>query len=64
MALSNVDMALSIQGSFPDEKNRRRLDIAETALLRMKDLLEKLLTLARGDAEEGRRTPPPLSLST
>ena len=53
MALSNVDMALSIQGSFPDEKNRRRLDIAETALLRMKDLVEKLLTLARGDAEEG-----------
>ena len=46
-------MALSIQGSFPDEKNRRRLDIAETALLRMKDLVEKLLTLARGDAEEG-----------
>lgn len=53
VALSNVDMALSIQGSFPDEKNRRRLDIAETALLRMKDLVEKLLTLARGDAEEG-----------
>lgn len=46
-ALSNVDMALASPGG---EKDRRRLEIAKAELLRMKSLVEKLLTLARADA--------------
>ena len=54
VALSNVEMALSAPEAAPAEKNRRRLDIVKIELLRMKELVEKLLALARGDAEEGR----------
>ena len=48
VALSNVEILI---GSSPSsEKNMRRLDIARTELMRMKDLVEKLLTLMRADA--------------
>lgn len=52
VALSNVDMALSVPNFPGEEKNRRRLEIADTELRRMKELVEKLLLLARADAEQ------------
>lgn len=58
VALSNVDMALTASGPDSNEKNRRRLDITKTELLRMKDLVEKLLSLARADVEDRRTAEP------
>ncbi len=49
-ALSNVDMMLSAPASISTEKTKRRLDITKTELVRMKDLVGKLLTLAKADA--------------
>ena len=48
VALSNVEMLINTPAS--QEKTMRRLDIARTELMRMKDLVEKLLTLMRADA--------------
>lgn len=58
VALSNVDMALSAGESDTGSRNRRRLDITKIELLRMKGLVEKLLLLARADAQEGRAAKP------
>ncbi len=55
-ALSNVDMMLSAPASIPTEKTKRRLDITKTELVRMKDLVGKLLLLARADAEQPGKT--------
>lgn len=52
VALSNVDMLLSETEADPGSKNCRRLDITKIELLRMKDLVEKLLRLARADAQD------------
>ncbi len=49
-ALSNVDMMLSAPDSISAEKTKRRLDITKTELVRMKELVGKLLTLAKADA--------------
>ncbi len=54
VALSNVDMALSAAEDGLGDRNRRRLDMTRIELLRMKDLVEKLLVLARADAKEGK----------
>ncbi len=47
--LSNAEM-LSNSGAMTDEKNLRRLDHIQAESLRMKDLVEDLLTLARSDS--------------
>lgn len=47
--LSNAEM-LSNSGALTDEKNLRRLDHIQAESLRMKDLVEDLLTLARSDS--------------
>ncbi len=52
VALSNVDMALGTAEMDQSKKNQRRLEIAKLELLRMKDLTQKLLTLARADAND------------
>ncbi len=59
VALSNVDMVLPAPEISPDGKNHRRLEIAKIELLHMKDLVEKLLALARSDAakEDPRAAP-------
>lgn len=60
VALSNVDMVLSQPGPGT-EKNRRRLDIAKIELLHMKDLVEKLLALARADVDDRQAPVRPLT---
>lgn len=55
--LSNVNMLIDVPGA-PPEKIRRRLDIARTELLRMKELVEQLLVLARSDGADLQKSPP------
>lgn len=59
VALSNVDMVISAEDQSPEVqgiggKNRRRLELTRAELLRMKDLVEKLLALARADVDKNR----------
>lgn len=60
VALANVTLALSARDPDADEKNRRRLDIANIELLRMKTLVENLLVLARADVADGKTAAQPL----
>ena len=60
-ALANVDMALSTAGLPGQGKNRRRMEIAKTELLRMKGLVEDMLALARADAGKGRAPAQPFA---
>lgn len=52
VALSNVDMLLAQPADLQGDKGRRRLDITKVELLRLRELVEDMLTLARADAQK------------
>ena len=52
--LSNADM-LQTERSLTDDKDARRLEHIHAEAVRMKQLVEDMLTLARSDSMEGRR---------